>query len=106
MMKLEEYLNQLPIDEDAKREVLKLIEQARRERSELQAKGISEARQRGVQFGRPRVDIPNIELAHRLYSEHRISVSEAAQMCGVPRSTMYRRLCEYAEEQRTRKKAQ
>lgn len=106
MMKLEEYLRQLQIDENSKREVLALLEQARRERIELQAAGISRAKERGVQFGRPRVDIPNIELAYRLYTERRISVSEAAQMCGVPRSTMYRRLCEYAAEQKDHKKAQ
>ncbi len=56
-----------------------------------QAEGIAAAKLRGVRFGRePRNRPDNYTEAANLYFQGKVSVSEAARRCGLPRSTFYR----------------
>ena len=55
-----------------------------------QAEGIAAARARGVKFGRPPKPLPdNFHEVYQQWSGKKISVSEAAKECGMPRSTFY-----------------
>lgn len=77
------------------REMLQtILEQKRQEDLRQQALGIQRAKARGVRFGRPRTEVRNFDHVYALYATNQISVTEAAKLCGVPRSTIYRRLCE------------
>jgi len=64
-----------------------------------QAEGIAAAKARGVQFGRPRLEMPeNFEEQYILWSNGEISIHEFAQRCGISRSTLYVRLKQYEAE--------
>ncbi len=64
-----------------------------------QAEGIAAAKARGVQFGRPRLEMPeNFEEQYVLWSNGEISIHEFAQRCGISRSTLYVRLKQYEAE--------
>ena len=64
-----------------------------------QAEGIAAAKMRGVQFGRPAGKLPdNFVVVYMQWKEGEISVSTAAMMCGMPRSTFYRRAVNYEKE--------
>lgn len=55
-----------------------------------QAEGIAAARARGVKLGRPPKALPsNFYKVYQEWSGKKISVSEAAKECGMPRSTFY-----------------
>ena len=55
-----------------------------------QAEGIAAAKAKGVRFGRPPVPLPpNFHDAYQRWRSKKISVSEAAQECGMPRSTFF-----------------
>ena len=57
---------------------------------ERQAQGIAAAKSRGVKFGRPQVALPdNFEKVYLKWKVHEISVREAAQLCGMSKSTFY-----------------
>ena len=57
-----------------------------------QAEGIAAAKKRGVRFGRPPQSLPeNFHDVHRRWRAKQITVSEAAQECGMPRSTFFYR---------------
>ena len=61
-----------------------------------QAEGIMAARERGVQFGRPRRDLPDdFGLLVKLWEGNEISFWEALKRSGLKRSTFYRRLKDY-----------
>ena len=66
---------------------------AENERSNIrqrQAEGIETARQRGVRFGRPTTPLPeSFYAAYQRWRAKLISVTEAAEECGMPRSTFY-----------------
>ncbi len=65
-----------------------------------QAEGIAAAKARGVQFGRPRLEMPeNFEEQYVLWSNGEISIHEFAQRCGISRSTLYVRLKQYEAEE-------
>ena len=68
---------------------------AENERSNIrqrQAEGIAAAKKRGVRFGRPPQPLPeNFHDVHRRWRAKQITVSEAAQECGMPRSTFFYR---------------
>ena len=61
-----------------------------------QAQGIAAARQRGVHLGRPMKQVPEDfwQVVER-WSDHAISADDAAALCGMSRSTFYRRVREY-----------
>jgi DNA invertase Pin-like site-specific DNA recombinase len=58
--------------------------------------GVARARERGVKFGRPRRDL-DLRAAHALIDQGH-SVREAADMLGLPRTTLRRRLAEARRE--------
>ncbi len=61
-----------------------------------QAEGIAAAKARGVEFGRPKVPIPeNFESVILDVNRQMISAEEAAKQCGMSRATFYRRMREY-----------
>lgn len=63
-----------------------------------QAEGIAAAKARGVEFGRPPKALPNHfdELLGQ-WERKELTVSEVAKLCGVSRSTLYRRRKEFGE---------
>ncbi|MGM9601872.1 MAG: recombinase family protein [Faecousia sp.] len=63
-----------------------------------QAEGIAAARERGVRFGRPETPEPeNFPGVLENWLSKRITASEAARLCGMSRSTFYRRIRENKE---------
>ncbi len=61
-----------------------------------QAEGIAAAKARGVRFGRPEIELPDIfESLVTEWEGKRISLEEAAGLCGVSRTTFYRRMKKY-----------
>ena len=67
-----------------------------------QAEVIAAAKARGVQFGRPRLEMPeNFEEQYSLWMNGEINIHEFAKRCGISRSTLYVRLKKYeADEER------
>ncbi|MGN0313323.1 MAG: recombinase family protein [Fusicatenibacter sp.] len=72
---------------------------AENERSNIrqrQAEGIAAAKARGVQFGRPKVRVPeDFEQIIKAWEKKEITCREAVERCGVSEATFYRRLREY-----------
>lgn len=97
-MKIEELEKELQIEEATLNRLRELLEEERRRQRQQQAQGIAQARARGVQFGRPRIAISDIDRAYALYKKHSLPVSQIAELFGVSRSTMYRKLQEYRIE--------
>lgn len=61
-----------------------------------QAEGIAAAKARGVQFGRPPLDLPeDFGQQYALWRSGELSIPEMAKRCGVSRSTLYIRLKKY-----------
>ena len=55
-----------------------------------QAEGIAAAKARGYKFGRPPKQLPsNFHNVYQKWTNKKISVSEAARECGMPKSTFY-----------------
>ena len=64
-----------------------------------QAEGIAAAKMRGVRFGRPQSVLPeNFQEAYSIWITGRVSATEAASICGMARSTFYRRATQIREE--------
>ena len=64
-----------------------------------QAEGIAAAKMRGVRFGRPQSVLPeNFQEAYSIWITGRVSTTEAASICGMARSTFYRRATQIREE--------
>lgn len=58
-----------------------------------QAEGIAAARRRGVVFGRPKIQLPESFIEYeKLYKSGKISLTEAAKLCGMCRSTFWAKL--------------
>lgn len=78
-----------------------VAENERKNIRQRQAEGILAAKARGVQFGRPKVKIPNnfCEIVEA-WERKEISIQEAIKKCGVSESTFYRRLREYRVTQK------
>ena len=71
----------------------------RRSIRERQAQGIKAAKERGVKFGRPANPLPpRFEEAVARYTNHEMSVRQAAQFCGMPRATFYNKARKYLAE--------
>lgn len=63
-----------------------------------QAEGIAAARARGVQFGKPRIPVPdNFSELYKQWEMELISIEEFAGFCDMSRSTLYKRIGEYRE---------
>lgn len=66
-----------------------------------QAEGIAAARKRGVQFGKPRIDMPEkFPQLYCLWENKEITIHEFADRCHAGRSTIYQRIKEYKENQK------
>lgn len=85
----------LHTDEETLRRLAELFEEERHKRREAQAAGIARAKAEGVRFGRPCVEVDNLENICEQFLSGELSVSEAAKLAGTSRSTMYRRIQEY-----------
>ena len=58
-----------------------------------QAEGIAAARRRGVVFGRPKITLPESFIeSEKLYKAGKLTVTEAARLCGKCRSTFWAKL--------------
>ena len=58
-----------------------------------QAEGIAAARQRGVHFGRPSLNLPENFLAEKArYESKEITLSQAARNCGMKRTTFWEKV--------------
>ena len=66
---------------------------------ERQAEGIAIAKSEGRMKGRPRKAVDRFESAYLDVREGRISAAEAARQLGISRSTWYRKVREYEDEQ-------
>ncbi|MDD3745219.1 MAG: recombinase family protein [Anaerostipes sp.] len=72
-------------------QVLSYVAENERENiKQRQAEGIAAAKARGVQFGRPQIELPDnfFEVLY-LWKEKTITVKQAAKMCGLAKSTFY-----------------
>ena len=68
-----------------------------------QAEGISRAMAKGVQFGRPGVDLPdNFDEIFLRYKRKELTVSEAADMCNMARTTFYDRASRYEKSMKSK----
>ena len=79
-------------------DVMKYLSDKKQEHSRSLKEGIERARKRGVQIGRPKADTPKLfESARRKYLDGELSVTEGAKMCGMARSSFYRKVKMYEE---------
>ncbi len=74
-------------------QILSFVAQSERESiRRRQAEGIAAAQKRGVRFGRPATELPNdFGLIVSAWEEKTLTGDEAAELCGVSKSTFYRR---------------
>lgn len=81
-------------------QILSYVAQTERENiKQRQAEGIAAARVRGVKFGRPKRAVPdNFYEVVRLWKSKKISVTEAAKQCNMPKSTFYDKAKELNEK--------
>lgn len=78
-----------------------VAENERKNIRQRQAEGISAAKARGVQFGRPKVKVPdNFCEIVEAWERKEIFIQEASKKCGVSETTFYRRLREYRMAQK------
>ena len=92
-------IHQADLEEYAAQAVEKSRRQAAQQRKQRQAEGIAAAKARGVQFGRPRVELPpHFAIVVEELNQKRISADTARRLCGMSRSTCSRRLQRYRQE--------
>ena len=72
-------------------QLLSYVAQTERENiRQRQAEGIAEAKAKGVRFGRkPRALPDGFEELRQAWRNNKLSLSMAAELCGIPRSTFY-----------------
>ena len=80
-----------------------LYEDQKKKRKKRQAEGISNAKAKGIQFGRPGVALPdNFDEIVLRYKRKELTVSEAADMCNMARTTFYDRASRYEQSVKTK----
>lgn len=74
-------------------QILSFVAQSERENiKKRQAEGIAAARLRGVRFGRPPRALPeNFDAVRRDWRAKKITLKQAAHLCGLPEGTFYSR---------------
>lgn len=84
-------------------QILSFVAQNERENiRQRQAEGIAAAKMRGVQFGKPRIELPEeFPVLFDKWKEKQITTLEFAALCNVGRSTLYTRIKEYEEKTHT-----
>lgn len=72
-------------------QILSFVAQSERENiRKRQAEGIAAAKQRGVQFGRPPIPLPeNFEAVHTAWRNKKMTLQQAADACEMPVGTFY-----------------
>lgn len=83
-------------------QILSFVAENERENiRQRQVEGIAAAKMRGVQFGKPRIELPAAfpELLKQ-WEEKEINILEFASKCNVGRSTLYKRIKEYKESEK------
>lgn len=64
-----------------------------------QAEGISAAKKRGVQFGRPKKELPeDFAVIVRRWQKREITLGQVCTLCSLPKSTAYDRMVRYLIE--------
>jgi DNA invertase Pin-like site-specific DNA recombinase len=84
-----------PVKTEAVVEILQnALDRKRDQRKQVQADGIRAAQERGVQFGRPRLEVPeNFPVIYEQYQNKAITVTAASQLLNISRGS-FRRLVE------------
>lgn len=74
-------------------QVLSFVAESERENiRKRQAEGIAAAKERGVRFGRPKLQLPDtFALQCKSWREGKVSIREAARGCGMAVSTFYKK---------------
>lgn len=82
-------------------QILSFVAQNERENiRKRQAEGIAAAKARGIQFGRPVVNVPqDFPKIIEAWESKQLPFSEALKRCGMSESTFYRRVREYRTQQ-------
>lgn len=82
-------------------QILSFVAQSERENiKKRQADGIAAAKARGVRFGRPSIEWPdNFQEVYEEWKSKKLSVGEAARLCGFARATFHDRARKYEEIQ-------
>jgi len=82
-------------------QILSFVAQSERENiKRRQAEGIASAKARGVDFGRPKKNIPDdFTQLIKQWENHEITVTEITEYCKISKSTFYRRVREYRSKQ-------
>ncbi len=72
-------------------QILSFVAQSERDNNrKRQAEGIAAAKARGVKFGRHKRELPdNFTTMHSAYRNDKMTLREAAEACGLPKSTFY-----------------
>lgn len=85
-------------------QVLSFVAENERENiRQRQAEGIAAAKARGVQFGRPPIPLPkNFRQIHKAWRAQKITLRQAADVCGLPTGTFYSKAIQLEEEDRKR----
>lgn len=75
-------------------QILSFVAQNERENIRIrQAEGIAAAKANGVKFGRPELPLPdNFHEMHEAWRNKEITLSKAAENCGMPMSTFYKKV--------------
>lgn len=78
-------------------QILSFVAQSERDNiRKRQAEGIAAAKLRGIQFGRPALEIPrNFETIVNAWETKQMAFDEVLYRCNMSKSTFYRRLREY-----------
>jgi len=81
-------------------QILSFVAQSERENiRKRQAEGIAAAKARGVRFGRPERSVPeNFSEICTMWRERRVTLAQAAALCGMPEGTFYGKAVRYERQ--------
>ena len=101
-------IRQIIGDEERTQAVLLMIEEMENDRKQQnhrrQADGIAAAKERGVQFGRPRMQFPkNFDGIYNCYKSKAITATHAAEVLGVNRNSFRELVRRYEAEEQLQK---
>lgn len=101
-MEIEKDMMDTLLTEDVLEKLSYIIEAQKIKRKKLQAEGISKAKEKGIRFGRQPVPLPdNFPEIYRRYKRRELTVSEAADLCNMARTTFYDKVTQYEKSRLT-----